>query len=211
MACPRRGIATLLAASMVAAASASARAAQVDDRVHVVLQSDRADTVYVIRSATIEIECQVPCHRLVPRGRYQVIARSPDADVPDQDTLVELSSDGYITTRSGSHFRKALGLVLGIGGTISVVAGVVYALHSWPGSCDDLTPDQCAQMNRDQDRRDKVVGILVLAGLASTITGWILFGVNRTTIDVQPAAAPNVTVVAAPVPGGAAFGIVGAF
>jgi hypothetical protein len=219
MVCFRGSIATLAALTIVSiafTAPVTARA-QTDDRVHLVLDSDRSDFTYSIRAgsrdAPIVFECRAPCYRLVPRGRYVVSVHAEGDDVPDQETDFVLDGDRHLYTSSGSRVRKNVGLGVAVVGMTAVVAGVILTFAAWPGSCDDLTPKQCQDMTRNQDREQTTAGVLLLGGLASTITGWILFGVSRTTISSGPVrVVSNVTFSAAPLPGGgAALGLVGAF
>jgi len=211
----RRPIATPLAALLVIGTTVRA-SAQTDDRVHLVLESDRADTIYDVRSSAgdppFAFECRAPCDRLVPRGRYFVAARSLDDAVPSQDASLDVGEDRRVYTTSGSRTGKDVGLVLGIVGIAATVVGAAGLLASWPGNCEDKTADQCQHMNDVQNRKETAFGLVLIGGLASTITGWIVFGVHRTTIDVRPPrAASGVAFAVAPVPGGASFGFVGAF
>ncbi|HEX4338420.1 MAG TPA: hypothetical protein VH062_21085 [Polyangiaceae bacterium] len=153
--------------------------------------------------------CQLPCSLRMERGRYRIeVAETESTLRGNRPVTIEGPSRLVITPRDRS--TRSVGLGLGIGGVVAIVAGTVMIIvditNNLRVSCDG---DFC-------DRQSSTGGLatagllLALGGAVVTPIGWVMFGKSfRPAIDVEngvQAAAPRGVLGVVGMPGGAGLG-----
>jgi hypothetical protein len=158
--------------------------------------------------------CTLPCGFQMPRGRYRLeVAETPNTAGGSRSIVIDGPSKLVITPRDRG--KRSMGLVLGIGGIVAVVAGIGLMADgvSTFYVCNN-TLDGCIQHTSFSTEAGAGLAIF-LAGAAITPIGWVMFGKSfHPAVDVlHPGMAaayrPRVGVV--PMRGGAGLGASMAF
>jgi hypothetical protein len=153
--------------------------------------------------------CTLPCGFQMPRGRYRLeVAETSNTLGGSRSILIDGPSKLVVTPRDRG--KRTMGLVLGIGGIVAVVAGIgliadgvhtVYRCDS-SGFCDSRVTTFSGEAG---------AGLaLFLAGAAITPIGWVMFGKSfHPAVDVLhpgmgAALRPRIGVI--PLRGGAGLG-----
>jgi hypothetical protein len=152
--------------------------------------------------------CVTPCSLMLWRGRYRVaVAETPDTFAGNRVIEVEGPTRFVLTPRDRG--KRTLGLVLGVGGSVLLVAGVLVAVHG--SEVADRPGCIGAEACSSRWTPELTTGLLlVLGGLAATPIGWVMFGKSfRPGVQLDrgaagSAVAPRLSVIA--MPGGAGLG-----
>ncbi|HVW27565.1 MAG TPA: hypothetical protein VHC69_19505 [Polyangiaceae bacterium] len=152
--------------------------------------------------------CRLPCGFQMPRGRYRLaVAETPNTLAGSRPVVIDGASRLVVTPRDRG--TRTLGLVLGIGGIVAVVAGIglmADGFHSYY-TCDLDGP--CTRTTSFSGEAGAGLA-LFLAGAALTPIGWVLFGKSfRPAVDVEHpgvGSAPRARVGVVPLRSGAGLG-----
>jgi hypothetical protein len=153
--------------------------------------------------------CTLPCGFQMPRGRYRLeVAETPNTLGGSRPVTVDGPMRLVVTPRDRT--KRTMGLVLGIGGIVAVVAGIgliADGLHTYY-ACN-VNTDVCVHTSTFSNEAGAGLAVF-LAGAAITPIGWVMFGKSfRPAVDVEhagAAAVPRARVGVVPFPGGAGLG-----
>jgi hypothetical protein len=153
------------------------------DPVHVVVDGGSKDVELRLsreRSEETLLRCQGRCEFFAPRGRYRIYARDSSTG-KEYELGLRVRRPSEFLLRQGDSSARITGLVVGIAGSVSVVTGMVLVLPSlMSGLCHDS--EGCTT---EAERTMGKVGLgLLLGGAIATPIGWIMFGKNRTRLQL---------------------------
>jgi hypothetical protein len=137
-------------------------------------------------SAPALAHCTLPCGFQMPRGRYRLeVAESPNTLGGSRSITIDGPSRLVVTPRDRG--KRTMGLVLGIGGVVAVVAGIALMADgvSTYYRCDLNGGGPCTQVASFSGEASAGLAVF-LVGAAMTPIGWVMFGKSfRPAVDVQ--------------------------
>lgn len=153
------------------------------DPVHVVVDGGSRDVELRLsreRGDETLLRCHGRCEFFAPRGRYRIYARDSSTG-KEYELGLRVRRPSEFRLRQGDSSARTTGLVLGIAGSVSAVTGMILVLPSlMSGLCHDS--EGCTT---EGERTMGKVGLgLLLGGAIATPIGWIMFGKNRTRLEL---------------------------
>jgi len=113
-----------------------------------------------------------PCRVGLYPGRYKLhVSEGPNTLAGSRD--IEIRSPSLVTVDPDTHEHRSVGLALGIAGPVMMLGGLVWAASE---SCYEY--DSNCQHSSDRDTRISFAIFTMLAGLAVTPIGWVMFGTS---------------------------------
>lgn len=152
--------------------------------------------------------CVTPCAFTVWQGRYRVaVAETPETFAGNR--VVEIYGPSRLVVTPRDKGKRTLGMLLGIGGPVLIVAGLLVAVHG-----SEVADRQGCTVGDSCSSRwtpEMTTGLLlVVGGMAVTPIGWVMYGKSfRPGVETDrgmasSAVAPRFGVIA--MPGGAGLG-----
>jgi hypothetical protein len=118
------------------------------------------------------VECaSPPCRVGLYPGRYQLhVSEGPDTVAGSRG--IEITAPSLVTVDPDTQEHRSVGLALGIAGPVLMLGGIVWALSE---QCYDT--DNCRNTS-DRETRAELAIFTMLAGIAITPIGWVMFGTS---------------------------------
>jgi hypothetical protein len=200
-----------VALSVAAAVALAPTAGRADEapwhRVWIESRTPELELSVIDAHGKVRGRCRGGCVVELPAGEFALEVNGGDRFVSTRRTF-EVEGPTSVEVSPGRSTPHVVGVVTAYVGAIACVAGL--GLRMIAGFAERPTLEDARRL----DDRAKVGGIMAIAGAVTFAIGLPLAIATRTTVSTQalePESAGSVRVAFAPLPGGFALGLAGAF